>query len=132
LKRVIQGFWAAGLVLSAWHLCYLAAYDFKPLFWVFLFVLLGLYSAPFFVLMKIKITENSLAKKYFIWTLVAAIMAVSLLLPIRRFLPGYRPAALESIAYITLPILELVLIAVFLAVSSFWPKKVDHGADSIK
>ena len=81
------------------------------------------YSLPFFVLTMIRIPESRSPQRCVLLTLSALVLAINLYIPVRRFLPGYRPKALEALVYLFLPPIELGVIALFVVVTAavtFW------------
>ena len=114
MKVIVTGVWAAGVVLAIMHLRFLAGSELHPGFWPFTGFLLVCYSLPFFWLTRIHIPAKRSPQKYIILTLFLMILTISLLLPTRRFLPGYHPEALEGLAYLFVPSIECGLIGLFL------------------
>jgi hypothetical protein len=106
--------WAVCLVLAINHLLFLATYDLKPGFWLFTFFLLVCYSLPFLLLMNVRIPETLWPQKCLFMTFLALVFAMSLFIPLHRFLPGYRSEPLESLAYIAIPVVQVGLIVLFL------------------
>jgi hypothetical protein len=51
-------------------------------------------------------------------TLFALVLAINLFVPVRPFLPGYHPKALDGLVYLVLPPVELGLIALFFVVAA--------------
>jgi hypothetical protein len=123
-RKVVGGTWVLGFALASWHLCFLAAYDFKPAFWLFAMVLLVCYSLPFFILLKTQIPQSPLAKKYFMTTLFVLVLLSSILLPLQRFFPRYQSSALESLNYISVPAFQLALMGIFAVVTRIFPSRV--------
>jgi len=106
--------WILGTVLAIRHLLFLAGDRHPPGFWTAAAGLLFCYSLPFFLLWWIRIPEQRSSGRSVTRALFVIIFAVSLWIPVRRFLPGYRPVALEGLAYFFIPMLECGLIALFL------------------
>jgi hypothetical protein len=114
LKIIVIGVWVSGVVLAMLHLRFLAGSELHPGFWPFAAFLLAAYSLPLFWLTRIPVPQRRSPQKYITLAFFLFILAVSLLLPTRRFFPGYRPDALEGLAYFFLPIFECGLIGAFL------------------
>lgn len=111
MKRAVIAIWPLCLVLAALHLFSLAGDRHPPGFWIGISALLACYSLPFLLLCYLRSPGTTPSR-----TLFVIVFAVSLWIPVRRFLPGYRPVALEGLAYFFLPILECGLILLFIVV----------------
>ena len=116
-KKCVTSLWILGSALVLVHLLKQAASEPRG-FWLFLCGALVCYSLPFFVLTLIRIPESRSPQRYIFLTLFVLVFAINLFIPVRRFLPGYRPKALEELGYLFLPIVELGLIALFVVVAA--------------
>jgi hypothetical protein len=117
VNKIVMVVWVSGAALAVSHLRYLAGSDLHPAgFWSFTGFLMACYSLPFFALTQIHVPENRSPQRYLTLALFASIFAVSLLIPARRFLPGYHPEALEGLAYLFIPIFECGLIVLFIVI----------------
>lgn len=114
MRTIVRSVWVSGVVLAMLHLRFLAGSELHPGFWPFAALLLVCYSLPLFWLTTIQVPQRKSPQKYITMAFFFFILAVSLLLPTRRFFPGYRPDALEGLAYFFLPIAECGLIGAFL------------------
>ena len=114
LKAIVKGAWVLAVVLAMTHLRFLAGSELHPGFWPFAGFLLVCFSIPFFWLTKISVPEKRSPERYITLAFFLVILTASLSLPAFRFLPGYRPDALEGLAYLFAPIFECGLIGVFL------------------
>jgi len=110
MKRALVAIWPLCLVLAALHLFALAGDRHPPGFWIGVSELLACYSLPFLLLCFIR-SGTTPSRALFV-----IVFAVSLWIPVRRFLPGYRPVALEGLAYFFLPMFECGLILLFIVV----------------
>ena len=115
MKRIVIAVWVVGVALALSHLLYLAGSP-LPGFWLFTGVLLACYSLPFLMLTQIRVPEEKLSLRVVTLLFSGFILAVNLFIPAKRFLPGYRPQALEALVYLFSPILECVLIAIFFVI----------------
>jgi hypothetical protein len=116
MKKCVIPLWILGSALVVSDL--LAGSKPGPGFWAFLVGSLACYSLPFLVLRIIRIPESRSPQRYIFLTLFVLVFAINLFIPVRRFLPGYRPKALEELGYLFLPIVELGLIALFVVVAA--------------
>jgi hypothetical protein len=122
MKRIVIVVWILGTALAIPGL--LPGVDPPPRgFWGFFVLSLVCYSAPFLILSLTRIPKERALDRSITLVMFGLILAVSLLIPARRFLPGYRPAALEALAYFVIPILECGLIALFLIARALAPRK---------
>ena len=78
--------------------------------------LLLCYSIPFAALWFVQVPTGLPAIRRAAPALYVLIYGISLYLPIRRFLPHYRPQEFESLAYFFVTFLELPLIGLFVVV----------------
>ena len=118
MKSTVILIWILGTVLAISHLLFLGGSQHSRDFWTFTGALMVCYSLPFFALSRIRIPEGPSPERYITLTLFVIVFAVSLYVPTRRFMPGYRPVALEGLAYLFIPVFECALIALFLFVRS--------------
>jgi hypothetical protein len=118
VKRGTIPIWIFSVLLVLDNLLYLSGNQRTADFWVLTGGLLACYSLPFLALSLIDIPPKPSLERYVILTLFTLIFSISVLFPIRRFLPGYHPASLEGVAYLLIPIFECVLIGLFLLVSA--------------
>jgi peptidoglycan/LPS O-acetylase OafA/YrhL len=112
MKRTTILIWMSSLLLGANHLLFLAGNDRQPGFWIWTSALLACYSLPFLGLLMMRIPQNPSVERYMILTVFILVFVISIFLPTRRFLPGYRPAELEGVAYLLFPLFEGALIIV--------------------
>lgn len=116
LRKYVILLWILGIALAVSHLLFLADYKLASGFWVYSCGLLVCYSLPFLALTILRIPEARSAQRYILLTLFVLVIATSLFIPVRRFLPGYHPAALEALTYLFLPFYELGVIVLFVLV----------------
>jgi len=116
MNKTVIVVWLLCMALAVSHLMYLAAYDYKPGFWIFTMGLLACYSLPLFVLTRIRIPEKRFPMRYMTLALFILVCTVSLVTPLLRFMPRYHPSALESLIYIFVPMMELGPIVLFFIV----------------
>jgi hypothetical protein len=113
MKRGTILIWIISVLLAANHLLFLSGSQRSADFWGFFYGLLCCYSFPFLILVMLRIPQNPSLERYIILTPYILIFIISILFPIRRFLPDYHPAELEGLAYLFIPVFESVLITVF-------------------
>jgi hypothetical protein len=118
MKKYIIPLWILGSVLAVSELLPPAGSKPDAGYWGFLCGSIVSYSLPFCVLMIIRIPEIRSPQRYIVLTLFALVLAINLFIPVRRFLPGYHPKALEGLAYLFLPPVELGLIGLFIVVAA--------------
>jgi hypothetical protein len=118
VKKCVIPLWILG---SAWVVSDLlppAGSKPDPGYWTYLVGSVVSYSLPFCVLMIIRIPESWSPQRYILLTLFALVLAINLFVPVRPFLPGYHPKALDGLVYLVLPPVELGLIALFFVVAA--------------
>ncbi|HEY1203811.1 MAG: hypothetical protein ABSH46_23165 [Bryobacteraceae bacterium] len=110
MRKSVIVLWLLGcaLVVSDLHYC------FEP----FCCGLLVCYSLPFAVMAMVRIPQRPSAQRYALLAAFALVLAVNLYIPVRHFLPGYHPKALEQVGYMFLPVIELGLIGLFFLVGA--------------
>jgi hypothetical protein len=105
--------WLIGLGLALRHLVVLSGKQQPHEFWRFTCVLLIFYSIPFVLMLSLSIPGTPSRARIITKSLFVVICSVSLLVPSRRFFPGYQPEALESLVYIFVPLIQCFLIAAY-------------------
>jgi hypothetical protein len=116
MRRAVPAVWVIAIALAVSHLRFLAGGEPPPGFWKFAAALLICYSLPFLLLWTMRLPAAASWQSLLTLALFVFIFAANLLIPSRRFLPGYRPAALEGLAYFFLPLFECALIGLVLLI----------------
>jgi len=118
VKKCVIPLWILGSALVVSNLLPPAGSKPDSGYWAFLCGSVACYSLPFCVLMIIRIPESRSPQRYVFLTLFVLVVAFNLFIPVRRFLPGYHPKALEGLVYLVLPLMELGVIALFFVVGA--------------
>ena len=114
MKGTVILVWILGTALAISHLLFLGGQVWNWSVSKGLWPLLVCYSLPFVALSRIRIPERRSPERYITLTWFVLILAISLFVPARRFMPGYHPVALEGLAYLFVPVFECALIVLFL------------------
>ncbi len=109
VKKCVIPLWILGsaLLISQIPADFVPGPGFQP----FACGLLVCYSLPFFALMAIRIPESRSPQRYILLALFALVLATNIFIPLRPYLPGYHPKALEELGYLFSPLFEVPVIA---------------------